>query len=104
MTEQGYDLIVVGGGTAGCVVAARASEDPTRRVLLVEAGPDPRPVPDVVADPKRQSELLLASPYVRMYDVARPDGSSFPLLSGRIMGGGSAVNNLAVVRPMARDF
>ena len=104
MTEPGYDLIVVGGGTAGCVIAARASEDQARRVLLIEAGADPQPVPDVVADPKRQSELLLESPYVRMYDVDRPDGSSFPLLSGRIMGGGTAVNNLAVVRPMARDF
>jgi choline dehydrogenase len=99
-----YDLVVVGGGTAGCVVAARASEDPGRRVLLVEEGPDPRPVPGIVADPKRQPELILESPYVRMYDVVRPDGSSFPLLSGRIMGGGSSVNNLAAVRPMAADF
>jgi choline dehydrogenase len=39
-----------------------------------------------------------------MYDVDRPDGSSFPLLSGRIMGGGSSINNLAVVRPMRVDF
>jgi choline dehydrogenase len=99
-----YDLIVVGGGTAGCVVAARTSEDPTRRVLLIEAGPDPDPLPDVVTDPKRQTELVLESPYVRMYDVERDDGSSFPLLSGRIMGGGSSVNNLVVVRPMRRDF
>jgi choline dehydrogenase len=99
-----YDLIVVGGGTAGCVVAARASEDPARRVLLIEAGPDPDPLPGVVTDPKRQTELVLESPYVRMYDVERDDGSSFPLLSGRIMGGGSSVNNLVVVRPMRRDF
>jgi choline dehydrogenase len=98
------DVIVVGGGTAGCVVAARLSEDPGRRVLLIEEGPDPRPIPPIVSDPKRQSELILESPYVRMYDVERPDGSTFPLLSGRIMGGGSSVNNLAVVRPMRVDF
>jgi choline dehydrogenase len=104
IARSGYDVVVVGGGTAGCVVAARASEDPARRVLLIEAGPDPQPVPPVVADPKRQPELLLESPYVRMYDVERDDGSTFPLLSGRILGGGSAVNNLAATRPWRYDF
>jgi choline dehydrogenase len=99
-----YDVAIIGGGTAGCILAARLSEDPGRRVVLIEAGPDPRPTPDIVRDPARQGELVGSSEYVRRYPVTRPDGSTFTLLSGRILGGGSAVNNMAATRPMAGDF
>lgn len=103
--DHRFDLIVVGGGTAGCVVASRASENPDRQVLLVEAGPDPQPVPDIVADPSRQAELVLKSPYVRTYPVQRPiDASTYVSLSGRIMGGGSSINSMSAVRPIRQDF
>lgn len=101
---QQFELIVIGGGTAGCVVAARASEDPRRTVLLIEAGPDPVPAPKLVSDPGRQPELLRDGTFIRRYPVERANGSTLSLISGRIMGGGSSVNNAAVARPMARDF
>src|SRR6202795_3627391 len=100
-----YDVIIVGGGSAGCAAAARLTEEPKRKVLLLEAGPDPQPIPDIVADASKQVQLLLESPYVAMYPTERSvDRSVFYSLAGRIMGGGSSVNVMSVLRPTKFDL
>ncbi|RSO37037.1 glucose-methanol-choline oxidoreductase [Streptomyces sp. WAC 06725] len=101
--RQGFDDIVVGAGPAGVVLAARLSQDPDRRVLLIEAGPD-------YPDPARLPEDLRNGCTPSMVDhdwsltAERPDGARLPLPRGRVVGGSSAVNSCIALRPEPEDF
>jgi len=100
-----YDVVIVGGGSGGCTLAARLTEDPACRVLLLERGPDPRPLPEVIALSRNILRVFTESPYVQTYPTARSaDGSIFYPLAGRLLGGGSSVNFMAAHRPAAADF
>jgi choline dehydrogenase len=94
---DGYDFIVVGGGTAGCVIASRLSEHDDVRVLLLEAG-DEQPV-EAMAIPAAWPTLLQSSANWGESTVRQTaTGTSTLLARGRGLGGGSAINAMTFVR------
>jgi len=104
--EAGIDWLIVGGGSAGCVLAARLSEDPRRRVVLVEAGPD--------LDAQRRPDITdiyggraFVDPQYFWPDlVARhaAGGPSWTYKQGRLLGGGSSINGQIALRGAPADF
>jgi choline dehydrogenase len=105
MAEEQYDFIVIGAGSAGCVLANRLSEDEKNRVLLLEGG-----------GPDRNVWLHIPIGYYRTILHPRlnwgyetePDpglnGLKVPWPRGRVLGGSSSINGLVYIRGQCQDF
>jgi choline dehydrogenase len=101
-TPQPVDVLVVGGGSAGCVLAARLSEDPAREVLLVESGPLhtddwPAELLDAGVIPARHIETW-------QYTSALTAHRTGHVSRGRVVGGSGAVNGGYFVRATPTDL
>jgi choline dehydrogenase-like flavoprotein len=99
-----HDVVIVGGGTAGCVLAARLTEDPDVSVLLLEAGAR-----------SRKLEIRIPAVFSKLYrtevdwgDSTTPqaalDGREVVFPRGRMLGGSAAMNAMMVLRGHRTDY
>lgn len=105
MPRDPFDYIVVGAGTAGCLLANRLSADPTKNVLLLEAG-------------KRDNYIWIHVPVGYLYCIGNPrtdwmfqteatpglNGRSLRYPRGKTLGGCSSINGMIYMRGQARDY
>ena len=105
MPETQFDYIIVGGGSAGCVLANRLTEDASRRVLLIEAGGSARR-PEILVP--GLSTRLMGNPLWDWCYAAEPDASRLGRVdvwpAGKVLGGGSAINGMVYLRGHRDDY
>ncbi|MDB5948003.1 MAG: hypothetical protein JWQ33_3029, partial [Ramlibacter sp.] len=105
MSDTSFDYVIIGGGTAGCLLANRLSADPKRRVLLIEAG-------------RRDDYHWIHIPVGYLYCIGNPrtdwlynteadaglNGRQLRYPRGKTLGGCSSINGMIYMRGQARDY
>jgi len=101
---MGYDYVIVGGGAAGCVLAARLSEDPALKVLLLEAGGgDSNPLFKIPAGFAKMTKGVASWGWSTV-PQAHLDGRVIRYTQAKVIGGGSTINAQLYTRGNAKDY
>lgn len=105
MTGETWDYVIVGGGSAGCVLAARLSEDPDTSVLLLEAGPEDRSM--WLRMPAGVSRVVWGTRFSWAF-TSEPEphlgGRQLGHPRGKVLGGSSSINGMVWLRGHPRDY
>jgi choline dehydrogenase len=105
MAAGEFDYVIAGGGTAGCILAARLSEDPSVRVLLLEAGGPPDSI--WIRMPAGMGRLFVNPRFnwgFMAHAGSQHGGRELYLPQGKVLGGSSSINGMAFVRGHPEDY
>ncbi|WP_076999729.1 GMC family oxidoreductase [Variovorax sp. KK3] len=103
--EEEFDYIVVGAGSAGCVLAGRLSEDPATRVLLLEAGPEDKSL--WIHLPIGYGKTMWSPTYNWRFETDPDPGMNGRRIywpRGKTLGGSSSINGLIYIRGQREDY
>jgi len=101
-----YDYIVVGGGSAGCIVAAELADDPSNRVLLLESGPPAEKHPETLVASGYKEAFINDAVMGERFSVPQAHSANHRIFAGTgtVMGGSGSVNGMVYTRGSREDY